>query len=101
MTWLLRLGKSIYFIESEKVESLLRLNGTQVNSDTTGAGDIMLNIQSLVKFPIPIVSVELEVYLVSKRQNNHNNEKEIDSKIYTLYGFSQEEIDFIKNVSHS
>ena len=23
------------------------------NSDTTGAGDIMLNIQSLVKFPIP------------------------------------------------
>ena len=31
MTWLLRLGKSIYFIESEKFESLLSLNGTQVS----------------------------------------------------------------------
>ena len=31
MTWLLRLGKSIYFIESEKFESLLSLNGTQAS----------------------------------------------------------------------
>lgn len=36
------------------------------NSDTTGAGDIMLNIQSLTKFPIPNMPCEIYRYLMMK-----------------------------------
>ena len=38
------------------------------NSDTTGAGDIMLNIQSLIRFPIPISNLDL-----SKLSNEETN----------------------------
>ena len=53
------------------------------NSDTTGAGDIMLNIQSLIKLPIPIG--KLEIYKLS----------EINSVIYKAYGFTNSEISVV------
>ena len=57
------------------------------NSDTTGAGDIMLNIQSLIKFPIP------------KSEANFNNitDSEIEQYVFSSYGFNQEEISYIKS----
>lgn len=57
------------------------------NSDTTGAGDIMLNIQSLIKFPIP------------QSHNNFINVhvlNEIDEFVYHSYSFNQEEIEYIE-----
>ena len=57
------------------------------NSDTTGAGDIMLNIQSLIKFPIPIKTLDV------KGLSN----TEIDELIYNIYGFSHIEINYIKD----
>lgn len=57
------------------------------NSDTTGAGDIMLNIQSLIKFPIP--------------QNHTINISEsievVNQNIYQAYGFTSNEISYIEN----
>ena len=57
------------------------------NSDTTGAGDIMLNIQSLIKFPIP-QNVVLPDNL---------NDDEIDDFVYSSYGLSREEISYIES----
>ena len=56
------------------------------NSDTTGAGDIMLNIQSLIKFPIPKVDIDFDKF----------SDTEIDQYIYNIYKFSEEEILYIK-----
>ena len=64
------------------------------NSDTTGAGDIMLNIQSLIKFPIPlpkgIVRNELINLLASI------DDRKIDSMVYELYGLTNQEISYIE-----
>ena len=57
------------------------------NSDTTGAGDIMLNIQSLIKFPVPI----------GKLETNELSHKEINGSIYKRYGFTDAEISYIEN----
>lgn len=57
------------------------------NSDTTGAGDIMLNIQSLIKFPVPVDVLE------SKDMSN----SEIEKAIYRNYGFSPNEITYIES----
>ena len=57
------------------------------NSDTTGAGDIMLNIQSLIKFPIPQRRLDL----------NGKTEDEIATEIYSIYGFTNNEIKYINN----
>lgn len=57
------------------------------NSDTTGAGDIMLNIQSLIKFPIPQEKIDVR----------NCSEKDIDNFIYTIYGFTNEEIKYIES----
>ena len=57
------------------------------NSDTTGAGDIMLNIQSLIKFPVPIVCL----------QTNGLSENEINHIVYNSYGFTDEEIFYIES----
>ena len=57
------------------------------NSDTTGAGDIMLNIQSLIKFPIPIGKIE----------TNDLSQIEINGLIYKRYGFTDTEISYIEN----
>lgn len=71
------------------------------NSDTTGAGDIMLNIQSLIRFPIPKSSQPTS--LISKideisRQNEIAIQNEIDAEIFSMYGFGEEEILEIQNV---
>ncbi len=78
------------------------------NSDTTGAGDIMLNIQSLEKIPIPKPTKEIE------RKINENIEKilsykkygiittefesEINQVIYGIFQFDKNEIKFIESV---
>lgn len=72
------------------------------NSDTTGAGDIMLNIQSLIKFPIPISSDKK--YLIEKLIASSQGEptpdiiQEIDNLIYAMYEFDSSEIEMIENV---
>ena len=57
------------------------------NSDTTGAGDIMLNIQSLIKFPVPVEKLETEGL-------SYN---EINNAIYIRYGFTNAEIAYIES----
>ena len=57
------------------------------NSDTTGAGDIMLNIQSLIKFPIPIGDIETKGL----------SHEEINNEIYKIYGFTNAEISYIES----
>jgi hypothetical protein len=76
------------------------------NSDTTGAGDIMLNIQSLERLPIPIVSnndiinIVNEILVNKKRNINIDSmEKKLDLLIYKIFGFNSEEIKFIEGAS--
>ena len=57
------------------------------NSDTTGAGDIMLNIQSLIKFPVP-QDVKMEPNMT---------EEQINSRVFSSYGLTQDEIDYIES----
>lgn len=57
------------------------------NSDTTGAGDIMLNIQSLIKFPVPIGNLETKGL----------SHAEINDAIYKIYGFTNTEISYIES----
>jgi hypothetical protein len=57
------------------------------NSDTTGAGDIMLNIQSLIKFPIPVEILDVKVL----------SDDEINKAIYKSYGFTHMEISYIES----
>lgn len=56
------------------------------NSDTTGAGDVMLNIQSLIKFPVPHISFENQP--ISDEYTNYF--------VYESYGFTKEEIAYIE-----
>ena len=58
------------------------------NSDTTGAGDIMLNIQSLIKFPIPKIDIDFDDF----------SDREIDLYIYDIYKFTKEEIHYIEEL---
>ena len=58
------------------------------NSDTTGAGDIMLNIQSLIKFPVPL----------NTNVNINASDDEIDKDIFTSYGFTKDEILYINTL---
>ena len=77
------------------------------NSDTTGAGDIMLNIQSLEKLPIPTFSSEKQVVfcekvsqiLNSKQYNKETSsiEKELNKMICDIFEFDLEEVQFIEN----
>ncbi|MBF1601429.1 MAG: Eco57I restriction-modification methylase domain-containing protein [Prevotella sp.] len=62
------------------------------NSDTTGAGDIMLNIQSLIKFPIPI---DFDMKYISKILNLPNKEEMVNLYVKQLYGFSYDEWEYI------
>ncbi|MDD7454980.1 MAG: Eco57I restriction-modification methylase domain-containing protein [Bacteroidales bacterium] len=73
------------------------------NSDTTGAGDIMLNIQSLIRFSIP--KIKISDMLLIERMIDQISEKydpmlqsTIDSKIFSLYGFDKDEIKVINDV---
>jgi hypothetical protein len=63
------------------------------NSDTTGAGDIMLNIQSLIKFPIPQVSDNKLLSFIEQR-----DEDGINQRIYEILGFTHDEIMFIEQI---
>ena len=73
------------------------------NSDTTGAGDIMLNIQSLIKFPIPHLSehqttIKQMIRVLDNTPDNETLQQEIDNLIYKMYNFSQSEIELIESV---
>ena len=57
------------------------------NSDTTGAGDIMLNIQSLIKFPIPIVDTEMSTL----------TDEDKEHLVYSSYGLNKDEILYIES----
>ena len=61
-------------------------------SDSTGAGDLMLNIQSLVKLPIPQQQSQKLIDAIKRE-----NDELIDQSIFEIYGFSKDEIDFICN----
>jgi hypothetical protein len=65
------------------------------NSDTTGAGDIMLNIQSLEKLPIPKINKEIELQIDKLLETQ--SYKEIDKLIYGIYNLTEEEINFISS----
>ena len=77
------------------------------NSDTTGAGDIMLNIQSLVKIPIPQPSTnnqeEVENIISEIIEGKKENidtiflENKLDEIINNILSLSPEEIDFIRS----
>ena len=77
------------------------------NSDTTGAGDIMLNIQSLKSIPIPLPSEthysQIIVQVNRILENQHNIHElnrllsEIDNLIYSVFKFNDSEIEFIEN----
>ena len=73
------------------------------NSDTTGAGDIMLNIQSLIRFPIPKIKnsdmrlIERMIDQISEKYDPML-QSTIDSKIFSLYGFDKDEIKVINDV---
>lgn len=64
------------------------------NSDTTGAGDIMLNIQSLIQFPIPPSIDSRIIELCKELQQNTSNiiQEKLDCLIYKSYGFTLDEI---------
>ena len=75
------------------------------NSDTTGAGDIMLNIQSLEKIPIPknnlyenqiIDLVKDIIKLKSENKNISFISEKIDDIIYKVFNFTEKEIEFIQ-----
>jgi len=69
------------------------------NSDTTGAGDIMLNIQSLIKFPIPFPSQDelkrLQEMVEYKLQGNECDDM-IDDMIIKIYELNIDEQNYIK-----
>ena len=71
------------------------------NSDTTGAGDIMLNIQSLIKFPIPNCNRKDSLIKNVNAMIRHANDETqliIDDEIFRLYGFNELEVNEILNV---
>ena len=70
------------------------------NSDTTGAGDIMLNIQSLVKFPIPQRDERYMAELISllKQAQNEMIQRKIDEIIFGIYDLSPSEVAEIQRV---
>ena len=78
------------------------------NSDTTGAGDIMLNIQSLERIPIPKLDddsiknisnyVKQIIFLKSENRNSFKIENELNQCIYELFCFTKQETNFIENL---
>ena len=78
------------------------------NSDTTGAGDIMLNIQSLTRIPIPqlksdkikIIENKVSEIVELKKRNidTYNLENQINCLINDIFDFNENEIAFIENI---
>ena len=67
------------------------------NSDTTGAGDVMLNIQSLVTLPLPI---KFDRMYVRKMLNDPDRDNLINKYMRQLYGFNSKEWEYIQNYKH-
>lgn len=77
-------------------------------SDRTGAGDIMLNVQSLEKIPIPepnkstLKEIEdlVEKIIENKKEgkDTEEDERDIDKIVYTLYDLTIEEINIVENI---
>ena len=71
------------------------------NSDTTGAGDIMLNIQSLIRFPIPKDSqynLQLTNYVLEQNKRySPDIQNKIDSLVFEIYGFNENEVKEIES----
>jgi hypothetical protein len=73
------------------------------NSDTTGAGDVMLNIQSLSNIPIPKHDkneeiTKLVLQIIDNRiegKNTNKLESKINEIINNLFGFTNDEIAFL------
>lgn len=65
------------------------------NSDTTGAGDIMLNIQSLIRFPIPLPSAYLgQIHSAIDKQDD----AAINEIVYAIYNFTEDEQKQIESI---
>ena len=65
------------------------------NSDTTGAGDIMLNIQSLIKFPVPH---SYDKQYISQVLQKEDRDRLVNAYLKQLYGFNDEEWSYITNL---
>ena len=102
---------NIIFTNSNKyilayLHSKYALNFILKNADTTGAGDVMLNIQSIETLRIPEISeneqepfIKLVDIILAKKENGENTdaeEKQIDMMVYNLYGLTEEEIEIIE-----
>lgn len=97
------------FIQAEKInEYILAFLCSKVgryfiykNSDTTGAGDIMLNIQSLIKFPIPKntpYNLQLTTYVSEQIKHYSNNtQNKIDNLVFEIYDLNKDEIKEIES----
>ncbi len=78
------------------------------NSDTTGAGDIMLNVQSFENIPIPKISIQsqkpfedlVDQIIALKREGKDSGalEREIDFLVYELYELTEAEIGVVESV---
>ncbi|HOP50115.1 MAG TPA: hypothetical protein PK887_05775, partial [Ignavibacteriales bacterium] len=81
------------------------------NADKTGAGDVMLNVQSFEKIPVPPISQSndsivkqiealVDKILVAKKQNPQADtselEREIDNLVYRLYDLTEDEIKLVE-----
>lgn len=68
----------------------------------TGTGDLLISVQAVepIKIPSPSAKDEtiIEALLDRVIMNDYYAEKEIDEKVYELYGLNQEEIDFIESL---
>lgn len=91
-------------IVSDNNEWLLAFLQSQVgkyfflnNSDTTGAGDLMLNIQSLVKFPVPLPIFDFDTESLIKEKLEQRLFDDIENIIFGIYGFTDKEIHFISS----
>ncbi len=100
------------FLTSQKNKYILGILSSKVvqsyiydNSDRTGAGDVMLNIQSFEKIPLPKISQEEQepfvklvdeiMELKAKNEDTKEFENQIDEMVYKLYGLSEDEVKII------
>jgi hypothetical protein len=72
------------------------------NSDSTGAGDVMLNVQSIERIPLPMINIDeqkpfikLVDDILDKKERGlctKNEENKIDLKLYEKFEFTLEEV---------
>lgn len=61
------------------------------NGDKTGAGDVMLNIQSLIRFSVP------QDEMLSSRLKSAKTNSEKNHLVLAAYSFTKQEIQFIES----